>query len=126
MECLKIICSKITIYHIIIIALIVYIYFNRKLPAGFLNSKTTLYLFQRPDCPYCAKMEGQWNSVEQELKNSDIKVRNININESKNAQIKEDFNISTVPHIVKHKPNGEKVVYTGARTKKDILKWVNQ
>jgi hypothetical protein len=104
-----------------IIVLIVLVYY-------LFNSKNTIkvYWFHRPGCTHCDNMESEWEGVERILQGSCIETKRINTGESKYASVKKNFNIDTVPQIIKIKPNGMRYKYEGKRTTDDIVAWIHE
>ena len=109
--------EKYTLYLVIVVLIaLVYYLFNNK-------SNLKVYWFHRPGCPHCDNMEDEWAGVETKLQGS-IETKRIDISDPKYAIIKKNFNIETVPQIIKIKSNGLRINYEGARKTKDILEWV--
>lgn len=108
--------NKLYIVIVILISLTYYLH----------NSKSPLkvYWFHRPGCPHCDNMEDEWSGVEKSLQSSCIRVKRINTEEPKNAALKKNFNIDSVPQIIKIKSNGMRYKYEGERKTKNILEWI--
>ena len=103
----------------IIIILIGILWYTYKI-----QNSVTVYFFQRPDCTYCNKMKDEWNEVTKSLRFSGISIKNIDINNPKHSKLHDNFEVKSVPHVVKLYPNGIRDIYNGDRNKYDILKWI--
>jgi hypothetical protein len=68
-------------------------------------------------------MKTDWESVENKLIGTSIKLISIDANDPKHKKMYNNFNISTVPHIVKVFPDGTRCVYKGERKCDDIIGW---
>lgn len=104
---------------IVLVIIIIYAILHRELVA------TRVYWFYSPKCGYCHKMKDEWNKVEKDMLLSMNRTVNVNIIEPKNQKLCDEYDVKTVPHIVKVK-NGKRYLYTGNRTKKDIIQWINE
>lgn len=85
------------------------------------NKKETIIWFQRPSCPHCSRMQGEWNKFLQSarIETPDIEIKEVNI--EKDPQIARKYNITSVPFIIKIKPCGKQIVYDGDRTAETLL-----
>lgn len=93
------------------------------------SPEVTLYWFHRPSCPYCVEMKDAWRGVENHLTNTNIKTEKIDIGKSDNirhAMLKNQYNVQSVPTIIKEYADGTHDKYDGARTTKDIIAWSKQ
>jgi len=89
------------------------------------NGKQVIW-FYRPDCGYCANMMDTWSSFEKRCYSTifpPLSSMKININEPENAELVADYNITSVPHIIKLERGGLRKVYNGDRSYGDLLKW---
>ena len=84
---------------------------------------TKIYWFHKPKCKYCKEMEGEWKKVETKICNK-YNVKKIDLSLPENAKMKKNFEIKTVPQIVKITSDGCRYFYEGERKAKDILEWV--
>lgn len=87
------------------------------------NESCKIYWFYKDTCDYCKEMKTEWELIENKLSGTTIKIISIDANEPKNKKMRKNFNISTVPHIVKVFPDGTRCVYKGVRKCDDIIEW---
>lgn len=88
-----------------------------------------VYLFYSPECSHCHKMMPEWQKFKSNAAWTifpHILALDINIKDSTNKHIYDNFDISGVPHIVKLKYTGERIVFTGERTAKNIMDWCSK
>ena len=87
------------------------------------NETCKIYWFHKNECKYCKEMENDWEMAENKLLSTSIKMIRIDANEPQNKKMRANFNIETVPHIVKVFPDGTRSVYKGKRKCNDIIEW---
>lgn len=85
---------------------------------------TKVYWFHKEECKFCKEMEGEWAKVEKKLIRSGIDCQRIDITDPKHKKITENFDIKSVPHIVKINSNGTREVFKGTRKQNDIITWI--
>jgi thioredoxin-related protein len=88
--------------------------------------KLKVYWFHRPTCPYCVEMKDEWAGVEAKMRGSTVSTESINISEPRHAAKKQQFQIDSVPTIIKVSPGGVRTEYNGDRNTGDIVKWISQ
>jgi len=103
---------------IVLLVLIYYLYNNKE--------SQKVYWFYKPGCPYCDEMESEWENVEKKLQGSCITLRRINTADPKHGTVKKNFDIDTVPQIIKIKSNGMRYKYEGERKTDDIISWIHE
>ena len=101
------------LFGLILLLVLACIYFYRQAYC------THVYWFHKPTCPYCVEMQPAWDLFTSGRPGS-VKVHKVDKDE--NPDLAKNFNVTTVPHIVKVK-NGVREVYTGDRSAEDLLKW---
>jgi len=87
------------------------------------NETCKIYWFHKPGCPACKSMANEWKLVEDALRSSSIKTMRIDISNPKYNKMTINFNIESVPCIVKVFPEGTRCVYTGDRKCNNIVEW---
>lgn len=106
-------------YHILIVVLLVIIYhLNNK------QHRLVVYWFHKPGCPHCDVMEEEWAKVEGHMWQSGIVVKRVDTSKPEHSKVAKNFNITTVPLIVKIKPNGMRYKYEGKRKAPDMINWI--
>ena len=102
---------------IIVLFIIIYYLYNQ-------TKDLTVYWFHKPNCKFCIEMEDEWKKVENNLLGSGIKYKRIDITNPKYKNLKDNFNIKTVPHIVKINADGTREIFKGDRKCNDIVAWI--
>jgi hypothetical protein len=100
---------------VIILLLILMRCFNRK-----------LIWFYDPNCGFCRQMESEWSKLETLSIFTFIpplSTRKVDITKLCNLKFVRNFNVSSVPHIVRINRDGSRDVYTGSRKALDIWYW---
>jgi thioredoxin-related protein len=89
------------IVYIIITVFLIYTIFGKQIRYGQ-HEKRAVFWFHRPGCPYCDKMENDWNQVKDQLSNDPMyNIQSIDISKPENSDIASAFNVTTVPQITK-------------------------
>ena len=107
-----------TYIYIIAIIMGLFIYYNNS------SNDIKIYWFMKPECKFCIDMKPEWKKVENKLYTSKITHKTIDITDAKYKHLKDNFDFTTVPHIVKINSNGTRDVFTGTRTCDDIIGWL--
>ena len=102
---------------IVFLLLLIYYLWNQ-------SNEIKMYYFYKPDCKYCKEMTEDWNHVEKKLCGSGILYKKFDITDPRFKKIKYNFNVKTVPHIVKINKNGTRNIFDGKRKCDDIISWV--
>lgn len=105
------------ILYVIILVLVVALYNTAT------SCSTKIYWFHKPNCKFCKEMAAEWKKVAAKAKNKYC-VKEIDLSLPEYAKMKKNFEIKTVPQIVKVKEDGCRYFYYGDRKSKDILEWV--
>jgi thiol-disulfide isomerase/thioredoxin len=84
--------------------------------------RTRIYWFHRNSCPACMSMKPEWIKFENLTNMSMIKTIRVETDDPRNQKLAENFQVSSVPHIVK--VHGEiREVFKGDRTAGQLLSW---
>lgn len=109
-------------YIIIIVFLIIIIYylFNE------LNSQNNdiIYLFVDTNNILSKEIEKEWCKVEEYLCEKKIKNKKIYLDDPVYTEWKNNFNIKSVPEIIKVRCDGFRIKYNGKRISKNIIAWI--
>ena len=84
--------------------------------------KNGVYWFYRPGCPHCDNMKSDWETVVKTLPKK-YNLNGIDTSKPKNRAICDEFNISSVPQLIKVR-YGKPRVYNGSRDASSIIKWI--
>ena len=102
---------------VVILLLIIYYLWNQ-------TTDLKVYWFHNPKCEHCKEMKDEWKKIEDKLCGTGIKYKLIDITDPKYKKIKDNFNFTTVPHIVKINANGTRDVFKGKRTYDEMIAWI--
>lgn len=85
-------------------------------------TRRPIYLFYRDTCPHCVDLKPEWSKFEYISLLGNIRTVRIDISDPRNADIVSEYQIKTVPTIVKNGVNGPDK-FDGERTSASIYKW---
>lgn len=85
-----------------------------------------VYRFYRPTCPYCVSSQAEWDKFTSDSMFALIRPMNINLDKPDNATFAKHFNVTTVPTVVKVRPDGSSEVYAGERVATAYMKWARE
>lgn len=85
----------------------------------------TVYWFYRDTCPHCVDMKPEWDKFEYQCMFSNIRPVRIDITDSRNQNIVDQYGVESVPTIIKIE-SGMGIVYNGNRTSQDLYEWVTR
>ena len=104
---------------LVLIALVALAVAMKFLKEGFEAAGKTLVLYFTPWCGHCKALKPEWEKLEQTgIKG--VTIRKVNADENKDEA--RDAGVEGYPTIILYN-NGEKKVYSGARTADAIAKW---
>ena len=83
-----------------------------------------VYWFHRMNCPYCVKMHDEWKQFKKMCMVSMMKPIEVDITKPENAKIVEQYQISSVPQLIKLEKEVP-VIYDGDRVAKNIYDWAS-
>src|SRR3990167_8719125 len=82
-----------------------------------------LVLYHSPGCPHCVDFKPTFEQASKRLQASGIKTRMVNVQTNKPTELNEP--LQGVPHVVLFHPNGNQVVFNGARSVPGLVNFVN-
>ena len=83
---------------------------------------TRVYYFYKDECPHCKKMQSAWDLFASSCSWTMTVPVEVDCNIPSNQKLRDDFNATTVPHIVKVR-NDTREKFEGERTSEKILEW---
>ena len=92
-----------------------------------MNDKKELVLFYKNSCPFCHEFEYTWEKLKESIKS--FKFTEINLNDTKNQQLREHFKVKTVPTLyfcLNDKAKIFKANNKEERNYNDIVKFISQ
>jgi protein disulfide-isomerase-like protein len=105
---------------LVLIALVALAVSMKFLKEGFESEGKTLVLYFAPWCGHCKALKPEWEKLEKTgIKG--VTIRKVNADEEKEEA--KEAGVEGYPTIIFYN-NGEKKVYSGARTADEISKWV--
>jgi len=97
---------------------------NNNQKGGGSNKNTELYFIKAEWCSHCQTFKSEWAEIESNFKdNKNIKL--ITLDSDKDKEAVKNFKVSGFPTIIL-KSEGEIIEYEGARTKEELINFVNQ
>lgn len=82
-----------------------------------------VYRFYRPTCPACVASQVEWELFKSDSMFRLISPIEVNMDLPENKQIGQDFNITSVPTVLRVKYSGANEVYYGERTAAAYMAW---
>ena len=86
---------------------------------------TKVYRFYKPGCRFCQESQKEWDLFKSKCRFRGLKPIDINLEEKTpyNEALAKNFNVKSVPTIIKVSNSGEFSKYDGERTAIQILDW---
>jgi hypothetical protein len=88
------------------------------------RSRDIIYVFYKNDDKLCDELNKEWKKVEVELNSKKIKNKKICITNPIYTEWKTNYNIKSIPEIVRVRADGFRVKYEGKRLSENIIAWV--
>jgi glutaredoxin len=107
-------------YGVIAALLAIIYYLNIKLKS---SNNVKIYWFYKPNCKFCKKMEDEWKTVELKITDKYCAIK-IDVSKPEYFKMRKNFDVKTVPQIVKVDNIGNRYMYDGKRDHKKILEWI--
>lgn len=89
-------------------------------------SSVKVYRFYRPGCPYCVSSQAEWDKFCKETMFMMVRPININLDNPDNSTFAKNFNVVSVPTVIKVNTDGSSEVYDGERTAAAYMAWVKK
>lgn len=83
-----------------------------------------VYRFYRPSCPYCVSSQAEWDNFSSNCTFAMVRPINVNLDDPNSSAFAKNFNVTSVPTVIKVKPDGSSENYNGARTADAYMIWV--
>ena len=83
-----------------------------------------VYIFYKNDSKICKELIKEWLKVESELNSKKIKNKKICISDPIYTEWKTNYNIESVPVIIKVREDGFRTKYDGKHLSENIIAWV--
>lgn len=88
------------------------------------RSNDIVYIFYKNDNKLCDELLKEWDRVVIELNNKKIKNKKICIDNPIYTEWEINYNIKSVPEIIKVRGDGFRIKYDGKRLSENIIAWV--
>jgi|SRR6476646_1302518 len=114
---------------IVVIGYVYYTYFSKPSDLSIVGDDKTMILFYRPGCPYCEKIQPEWEkfmimaSKKYTNNNNGNSLKIVSVNTQEKSPLSEKYNVSGVPYIIKEH-NGISTAYSGDRTAQSIFNFM--
>jgi len=88
------------------------------------KSNDIIYIFYKNDNKLCDELLKEWEKVVVELNNKKINNKKICINDPIYTEWESNYNIKSIPEIIKVRADGFRIKYDGKRLSENIIAWV--
>jgi len=83
-----------------------------------------LYVFYKDDDKLCNELLNEWKKVENVLNNKKQKHKKICVSDPIYTEWKSNYDIKSLPEIIKVRSDGFRIKYDGKRLSENIIAWV--